>query len=412
MSYAFSIVAIRSERRALTEMVRVMDANEALSKALALERDRAEAASESKTRFFAAASHDLRQPLHALSINATTLGLVARRSADPLLNEVSQGIGSALQQSRGLLDGLLDISRLDAHAVQTRLAPHDMGAVLEAVREEYAALAALRGLTLEVDVGAASGLDAPWALTDVDQLLRIVGNLVDNALKFTREGGVVLSARRAPPSRVLVCVSDTGPGIAQAERERVFEEFYQVGNQSRDRAQGLGLGLAIVKRTAALLDIPLQLISKPGCGTTFELSLPGAVSGVVVASPFSGELSAGKPLSVLLVDDEPDALKSLCIYLREIGWTARGVACGDEAGQALAEGFRADVLVVDFRLHEETGAEVIRRLRKTHGDIPVVIVTGDTAAVRLREFSELTASVLHKPIDGERLARVLVEAVG
>ena len=259
LSFVLGVVVVRSQRQSTLALAGLIDDNETLSKALAherdraeAERDRAEAASQSKTRFFAAASHDLRQPLHALSINATTLDLVAQRSGDALLKELSVGINSALRQSRSLLDGLLDISRLDAHAVQTCLTPQDMGMVLETVREEYAALAARQGLTLEVSVGAGGGAGrggggrdegaAPWALTDADQLLRILGNLVDNAIKFTRQGGVVLSARLLDSGRVLVRVSDTGPGIAAAERERVFEEFYQVGNPSRDRAQGLGLG--------------------------------------------------------------------------------------------------------------------------------------------------------------------------
>ena len=409
-SLLVGFVTVRQQRRSWEELVCLLDANETLSAKLTSERDRAEAASESKTRFFAAASHDLRQPLHALSINATTLDLVARRSADPLLKELSQGIANALRQSRGLLDGLLDISRLDAHAVQTHLAPHDLGAVLDAVREEYAALAAQRGLSLEVDTG---GRDAAlWALTDADQLLRILANLVDNAIKFTPEGGVLLSARRAAPGRVLIRVSDTGPGIAEAERERVFEEFYQVGNPSRDRSQGLGLGLAIVKRTAALLQIELNLVCTPGSGTSFELSLPAAASGIASSQSPVKELNVGKPLAVLLVDDEPDVRTSLCTYLRQIGWTAKGVASGDEAEQAIAEGFRADVLVVDFRLRDETGQDVIERLRERNHVLPVVIVTGDTSPERLRELAGLAASVLHKPIDGERLARALLEAVG
>ena len=433
----------------MLNLVRVLDANETLSRDLAnerdrvrAERDRAEAASASKTRFFAAASHDLRQPLHALSINATTLDLVARRSGDPLLKEVSQGISSALRQSTGLLDGLLDISRLDAHAIKLHLAPHDLGVVLEGVREEYAALAALHGLTLEVELGAEPGaeLDAElvaegatpalWVLTDVDQLVRILGNLVDNAIKFTREGGITLTARRDGSSgeklgRVLVRVSDTGPGIAVAERERVFEEFYQIGNPSRDRAQGLGLGLAIVKRTAALLEIPVRLLTEPGHGTSFELSLPAAgapVAGHASATrhmpqvdlPGSAELAdqeLANPLSILLVDDEPEVRASMCTYLRQIGWVAQGVASGAEAEQALAGGFKADVLVVDFRLRDETGLDVITRLRARYPALPAIIVTGDTAAQRLREFEGVAERVLHKPLDGESLARALAGIV-
>ena len=440
--FPVTVFVIQARRREMLNLVRVLDANETLSGALAnerdratAERDRAEAASASKTRFFAAASHDLRQPLHALSINATTLELVARRSGDPLLKEVSQGIASALRQSSGLLDGLLDISRLDAHAVKLHLAPHELGAVLEGVREEYAALAEQHGLSLQVDMGAAKGQGAPWVMTDVDQLARILGNLVDNAIKFTRQGGITLSARRDSAGRentgrVWVRVSDTGPGIAPAEQERVFEEFYQVGNPSRDRAQGLGLGLAIVKRTAALLEMPIQLVSEPGRGTSFEMSLPVAVApGLPMSPPASdpvdlgdlaepgepgepGDPGRGKPLSVLLVDDEPELLTSLCTYLRQIGWSARGAASGREAEVALADGFQADILVVDFRLRDETGLDVISSLRARWPALPAVIVTGDTAAERLRDFDSLAASVLHKPVDGMKLARALRNAVG
>jgi signal transduction histidine kinase/CheY-like chemotaxis protein len=410
LSLSLSIVAIRSQRKALTEVVRVIDDNERLSAALARERDRTASVSESKTRFFAAASHDLRQPLHALSINATTLDLIARRSGDEVLKEVSQGIGSALRQSRGLLDGLLDISRLDANAVQTRMAPHNVRDLLAAVRDEYAALASQRGLCLRVEVDEIASQGGLWVTTDADQLLRILGNLVDNAIKFTREGTVSLSAVPDGSGRVLVRVIDTGPGIAECERERVFEEFYQVGNPSRDRSQGLGLGLAIVQRTAVLLGASLSLVSQPGIGAAFELSLPAAAAAAPEAPPpprIGGERTS---LSVLLVDDEPALLIALCTYLQQLGWQACGVASGTEAMQMLNDGFRADVVVIDYRLRDETGVDVMHRLRAAHGDLRFVIVTGDIAATRLRELSALGVLVLHKPVDGERLAHALLDA--
>jgi signal transduction histidine kinase/FixJ family two-component response regulator len=409
LSFALSIAAIRAQRLALAEVVRVIDDNETLSAALAHERDRAESASTSKTRFFAAASHDLRQPLHALSINATTLDLVARRTGDALLRELSLGIGSALRQSRSLLDGLLDISKLDANAVEAHLAPHDVGGLLEAVHDEFAALAAQRGLSLQVLRDGADTFPL-WVLTDADQLLRVLGNLVDNAIKFTREGGVTLSAHRGH-DQVRVRVSDTGPGIAETEQERVFEEFYQVGNPSRDRSQGLGLGLAIVRRTTVLLKAALTLTSEDGRGTVFELSLPAAAAprpGLAPQPP--NDVGVGLSLAVLLVDDEAPVLDSLCTYLRQLGWLARGVAGGDDAERLMDSGFAPDVLVVDFRLRMETGAEVVARLRARFGPLPAVIVTGDTAAAQLRELSALGIDVLHKPVDGERLVRAMIVA--
>lgn len=406
--YFMLLATVRDQGRMLHKLISVVDDNAVLSDAVRQERDRATAASEAKTRFFAAASHDLRQPLHALSINATTLDILAQRATDPLLKEVSRGIGSALRQSSGLLDGLLDISRLDAHSIAAKFASHDIGAVLRAVHDEYAALAAQKGLSLRVDLK-----DEPlWGLTDSDQLLRILGNLVNNAIKFTSTGGVTLAARRAQSGRVLIQVSDTGPGIPASERERVFEEFYQIGNPSRDRAQGLGLGLAIVQRTAALLAIELKLDSEPGRGTTFELEMdaaPPMVPDLPLPAPVSVRDADGTRLAVLLVDDEAEVLNAMCVYLHQMGWSVKGVVDGDKAQQAIDDGFEPDVLVVDFRLRHETGIDVIERLRQEMPTLPAVIVTGETAPSRFAELSNVAAKVLHKPLAGEHLARALHE---
>jgi signal transduction histidine kinase/ActR/RegA family two-component response regulator len=406
--YFMLLATVRDQGRMLHKLISVVDDNAVLSDAVRQERDRATAASEAKTRFFAAASHDLRQPLHALSINATTLDILAQRATDPLLKEVSRGIGSALRQSSGLLDGLLDISRLDAHSIAAKFASHDIGAVLRAVHDEYAALAAQKGLSLRVDLK-----DEPlWGLTDSDQLLRILGNLVNNAIKFTSTGGVTLAARRTLSGRVLIQVSDTGPGIPASERERVFEEFYQIGNPSRDRAQGLGLGLAIVQRTAALLAIELKLDSEPGRGTTFELEMdaaPPTVPELPLPLPVAARDADGTRLAVLLVDDEAEVLNAMCVYLHQMGWSVKGVMDGDKAQQAIDDGFEPDVLVVDFRLRNETGIDVIERLRQDMPALPAVIVTGETAPSRFAELSNVAARVLHKPLNGEHLARTLQE---
>jgi CheY-like chemotaxis protein/nitrogen-specific signal transduction histidine kinase len=402
---------VRQQRRSWEQQVRLLDDNERLAASLALERDRAEAASEAKTRFFAAASHDLRQPLHALSINATTLELVAQRGDDRLLRELSQGIGRALQQSRGLLDGLLDISRLDAGAVTPQLGARDIGNLLRAVRDEFAALAAQRGLVLKADIEE----PAPWGLTDADQLMRILSNLVDNAIKFTPTGSITLSLAVEPPGQVLVAVADTGPGIAPAHRERVFEEFFQVGNPSRDRTQGLGLGLAIVRRTAALIAVDLRLVDVPQ-GTRFELRLPQAAVPMVEAAPRdpagrSLEVDRGETLSVLVIDDEPEVLAALCTYMHQIGWAALGAASGSEAARLLANGRAVDALVVDYRLREEDGIEVLARLRALRPGLAAIVVTGDTAPQRLSELHSAGTTVLHKPVDAAELAHALAQAV-
>jgi len=407
---AWSIRAVRAHRRMIEELVRLTDENKELAESASQDRDRAQAASLAKTRFFASASHDLRQPLHALSINATTLELLARRSCDPLLRDLSQGIHSALRQSRRLLDGLLDISRLDAHAVRIKPVALRLDSVLHAVRVEYLAAAQQRGLSLELVTAA----ESPFVMTDGDQLMRILGNLVDNAIKFTPTGSIVLSAQPREDSHVLVRVTDTGVGIAYEEQERVFEEFYQVGNSSRDRDHGLGLGLAIVRRTAQLLSIDLRLLSEQGRGTVFELRIPAATRPEATDAPDSdapASVTTCNPIKVLVVDDETEILTSMLSYLRELGWPAQGAAGSKEAMVLIAGGFEPDVAVVDYRLREETGEVAAIRLRTWRPGLPVLLVTGDTSPKRLGELGGLGIDVLHKPLDGEQLRLALVRVV-
>jgi CheY-like chemotaxis protein len=238
---------------------------------------------------------------------------------------------------------------------------------------------------------------------------------VNNAIKFTPRGSVSLSAERGPHGEVIVRVADTGIGIAADQRERVFEEFYQVGNTSRDRSLGLGLGLAIVRRTAALLDIGVAVTSEPGQGTTFELRLKAAASPAIeplddTPTPTHATVPDGRKLAVLLVDDEAEVLSAMSTYLDQLGWSVRGVASGEQAERALRAGFVPDALVVDYRLRDETGVDVIERVRSRLPGLPAVIVTGETAPSRFAELSASAERVLHKPVAVDLLARTLLAA--
>ncbi|UUX96264.1 ATP-binding protein [Aquabacterium sp. J223] len=386
---------------------------EVLSASLRVERDKVQAESASKTRLFAAASHDLRQPLYALGLNATALALVAKRSGDALMLELSQSIDRALQHSNALLEGLLDVSRLDAEAVTPALASVDLGQLLAGWLAAVRPVAEQRGLALRAELPA-----EPLPLQADAQLLgRIVHNLLGNALKFTEQGSVTL---RAEPTddEVVIEVRDTGPGIPPESQALVFEEFFQLGNPTRDRHKGLGLGLAIVRRLVRLLDLRLEMTSEVGRGTCFRLHLPRravvVVPPVVVrpaerepATPLPVRAADGPPLAVLLVDDEPEIVRAIENLLTLKQWPVRAARDGDEALSRLADGWRPDVLLVDYRLPGDNGLRVIERLRAWLGPVPAVMVTGDATPQRLREAGGAGIPIVHKPINGDRLLQVL-----
>ncbi|MBL8352178.1 MAG: hybrid sensor histidine kinase/response regulator [Burkholderiaceae bacterium] len=400
------------QERALHRSVSLAWDNEQLAASLRVERDRAQAASESKTRFFAAASHDLRQPLHALSINAFALAMLARRHGEPKIVKLSDSIERALRQSTGLLDGLLDVSRLDAGSVQAHWSDIDLGPLLDGIASEFRPLAAQGGLALTVERP-----DAPLVVrSDADLLRRVLTNLLGNALKFTRQGGVTLIAR-ADGERVLLAVEDTGIGISVADQGRVFEEFYQADNPARDRSQGLGLGLSIVRRIAALLDIELQLDSESCRGTRITLRLPpGAAIGV--AQPFAAEAgvidAAGLPtgLRVLVIDDEADIRDSMQALLEQLGCEP---VCVEDLAAAQARvrgGFAPQLLLADHRLRQGDGLAALAALRAELGPLPAMLVTGDTAPATLAALAASGHRVLHKPLDGATLAQALRELGG
>jgi signal transduction histidine kinase len=403
---------LSDQTKGLEQFVQLAIDNERLADSLRRARDAAEAASLSKTRFFAAASHDLRQPLHALSINATTLELLATRQGDPLIKELSHSINRALGQSNGLLDSLLEISKLDAHAVKAQLQGVDLSRMLTSVHDEFAALAAYKGLTLRLALPPQPLV----ASTDPQLLRRILTNLVGNALKFTSQGSVTLRAGPAPAARggrVMVAVVDTGPGIAESEQERVFEEFYQIENAARDRNQGLGLGLSIVQRTASLLGAGLRLDSPAGQGTTVELDLPahtvGPPSSHQVAAAPAVEVGMLRGLKVMLVDDEAEIRHSLQGLLLQLGCDVRCAAGQVQAVAHLDEGFVPEVLLVDHRLRGERGTEVIASLRARLGPVAAVLVTGDTEPALIQAAREAGHQVVHKPVQGPVLAGLLLE---
>lgn len=392
---------VRDQGKALEDLVE-------LSESLRIERDRAERASEARTRFFAAASHDLRQPLTALSYNAATVQALARSQGDGDLLKVSDAIRRALAESRNLLDSLLEMSQLDAGVVKAERRSVDPGVVLAEAEDAFSRLAEDKGLVLVIRPPP----PAAYAFTDAALLRRILHNLIGNAIKFSTRGEVVVEALLSGDGRhLLYRVSDSGPGIAPAVQDKIFEEFFQVGNVERNRARGLGLGLAIVRRLASLIEAKIRLTSVEGQGSVFEIQLPraSAVPGMSAAADEAGGLhQVGAGRRVLIIDDEREVAEGLAVFLQTLGWVARGVPGKEEAIAAWSGGFAPHAVIVDFRLvGGATGLEVLSTLRSLGCHAPAWLVTGETEPSRIVAALDSGIPILYKPVDGFKLAAML-----
>lgn len=379
----------------------------------ALNRALAEA-SQAKTRFLAAASHDLRQPVQALAMNMAAL------QTEPLSAGQAQLVARMAQSLDALgrmFEVLLDISRLDAGIVPAHPQPMALRPLLQRLCDEHAGAASAAGLALRLRLPR--GVATLPTRSDPALLERCLRNLLDNALKYTRRGGVLLAARavdarhapagqRGPGWRLAVV--DTGIGMTPEVQARVFEEFFQADNQARDRARGLGLGGAIVLRLCQLLGHPLQLHSRPGRGTRVTLWLPAldepaaAVPDARRAMPTPVE-AAG--LCVLVIDDDADVRDSLLAVLRRWGHAALAGADADDALRHWQHAGQPSVqaLVCDLRLPGAAdGMAAVARLRQVLGaDLPALVITGDTSPDRLQRLRDSGLPWLSKPVMPMRL---------
>jgi len=364
-------------------------------------RAAAEQASIAKSRFFAAASHDLRQPLHSLGLFATALRDVVGNAEG---RDLVRRIGDSIAALDRLFDELLDISRLDAGTVEVRRRNVALQPLFDRLAEDYGAEAAARELRLQL---------RPTRLavhTDAVLLERVLSNLVSNALRYTRTGGVLVGARRRG-DRVLLQVWDSGIGIAADQHSLIFDEFYQVSNPGRDRRKGLGLGLAIVRRLTALLDLPLELRSEPDRGTRFTLSLPratGAVElpGLDVAAD-GDTIFTGR--RALVIDDDADICDATVRLLTRWGFDARAAPGQASARGLLRAGFVPDAVLADLRLGEPVdGIGVVEQLRADLGRaVPALLISGDLGARDLPRVKASRLLLLTKPVAPARLRSAL-----
>jgi signal transduction histidine kinase len=365
----------------------------------------AEQSAHARARVLAAASHDLRQPLHALSVYTAVL---AANPAPEALREVATNIDQIVRSLGSLLHGLLDLSRLSTGHYTLERRTLSLDKVIGGVCAEFERAAAAQGLALIVNVTPAQTIGDPLAIA------RIARNLLDNALKYTEHGSIKISVCVADTSAerpVVLAVEDTGKGIPASEHARIFEEFYQLDNPGRDRSKGVGLGLTIVQRLCELSGAVVSVRSEPGQGTCFRVEFPS-----VVAAPEPSEAKRTAPadislkgVRVCLVDDEMDILKSMGHLLKAWGMESFTTDSVAGAEKIFRERGKPDLLITDLRLGKgEHGAALATRMRKQFGGFPVLIITGETTSAALREATERGFKLLQKPVVAETLREAIV----
>jgi len=362
-------------------------------------RDEAERASIAKSRFLAAASHDLRQPLHALALFVSEL---SQQKLDARSRQIVERIIASAETMDGLLGSLLDISRLDSGALIPVRQTFDLRTRIERIVDGQSAVATARGLDLH--------LHCPPCLAHTDPLLldRILANLLSNAIRHTLRGRVLVACRRRG-ARLRVEVRDSGPGIAADAQELIFHEFVQLDNPERSQEKGLGLGLAIVRRLSKLLDLPLELRSRPGRGSVFAVEVPTADAAQGAQARVPGSLEG---VRVLLVQADPGAFAATASLLAE--WGCEAAAIDPIAGEDTAPA-ETDVLILLPPPSDLAGGlETLARLRARPGlaDVPAVLVADDTGEELRASARAANVHVLAHPLRPSRLRALLNRLLG
>ena len=376
-----------------------------IARALETAKLEAERANQAKTRFLAAASHDLRQPLQSLTLLHEMLAQsVHEERPRKLLGRLEQ----TLAAMSGMLNALLDINQIEAGAVDPLPRAFPIGELFDRLREDFTYVGQARGLSLRVVPSRAMITSDPRLL---EQMLR---NLLGNALKYTRKGHILLGCRRHG-DKLRIEVWDTGIGIAKSDLHAIFDEFHQIDNPARARSLGLGLGLSIVQRLGHLLGHDIDVRSIPGRGSRFAITVaiaPQPVPGLPAAMlpPQAGPEPAACPCRIMIVDDDPDVLDLLAQLLRTDSRVVGTAVDGDSALKLVAlGGIRPDMLLTDYNLpNGMDGLELVARMRgKLGGSLPAIILTGDISSETMTRIAGQDCLQLSKPVKPAELAEAI-----
>jgi len=400
----FSIVKVNHQ--ILRNSINLRFENIGLIDQLTRQKEKAEKANIAKTKFLAAASHDLRQPLHAMGLFLGILEDKVEKEEQKAIVQKTQKSSEALND---LLDSLLDISKLDAGVVQVDSKPFPVNNLLVSLKDEFAVSASEKHLKIRF-VETKLWLDSDYRIVE-----RIMRNLISNAIRYTHSGGIVVGCRRIE-GKLLLAVYDTGIGINEDDIQIIFDEFHQLHNPERDRSRGLGLGLAIVKRLAKLINMPLWTKSVQGVGSSFGLIMPRYenTSAQVSLTDTTKSNAVFDGICVLVIDDEEAVRESLTELLRSWHCEVIASASGAEAVRMIENvSVRPDIILADYRLRDnETGIDVIQRVNSLYSDseIPAIIITGDTAPDRIKEVESSGYKILNKPVSPVVLRALLAES--
>jgi len=372
-----------------------------LMERLAEEKSIAERAVVAKSRFLAAASHDLRQPLHAMGL---FLSALRKREDQPKQLRIIDDMSKSAEALNGLFNSLLDVSRLDAEIIEFNPTHVEAQELFDRLRIQFIQQADKKHLELLIQE-----CDSV-VYTDVILLERVLRNLVSNAVQYTEVGSISMACERLNDGIVRIVLTDSGIGIPADARDDVFSEYYQLNNPERDRGKGLGLGLAIVRRLCELMDLGLGMNSEEGKGTTFTIDVPVGDPAQIrkLEKPTAPVEAFGR--RVLVIDDEHQVLQSMRHMLE--GWGCE-VMLAESARDALKiialSDEIPDVVFSDYRLPDDNnGIDAVAAIRESlEIDIPAVIVTGDISPERLKEVARTGLQVMHKPVGPDDMLRLL-----
>ena len=406
LALAFLLVLLRlilDQNDSLALLLAVSLRNEDLVQQLRAQIEVVARAHHEKTRFLASAAHDLRQPLHALGMFCAALQQrLPNTPEQPLVRNMMSAI-EALETSFG---AMLDISKFDAGLVQKAPRTFPIRDIFRRLYQQFGGDAEARNLALR--------FRATGRIVRSDPLLleRVLANLVQNALRYTRQGGVLIAARRHCRG-VALEIWDTGVGVPPDQTEMIFREFYQIDNPERDRGRGLGMGLAIVLRLCNLLEHPLEMHSKPGHGSVFRVLVPVGEAHAIDATPSEADTLPPRKegtVTVVLIDDERairEATRELLRPLHVDVLVAATIAEAVEVAKAAPE--RIDLIMSDWRLRgQENGIAAVQAVRSVAGDsTPAVLITGDTSPELLKLAHESGLVILHKPLQPRHIVRLV-----